>query len=168
MIGVTEEKAKAMFLELWPDDRYEWDFESAHFQDLCNRFGLDIVNDAKYELMKARESGRVIRDEMQYLWGCARAIKEREGRREASIGRKPQADDDGITPSGFDSYTEYFNHLIDHVQQDFPDTPEVATQRQEEVRARIERRRQVVSDNLVESKVETKVIDAPKVEDLPF
>jgi len=120
MIGVTETQAKKIFTDLWANDEFEWDFEGEHFADVCNRYGLDVMNDAKYQVLKARDEGKPIRDEMQYLWGCARSIKERENVRETTNSKHPRGDDGGITPAGFNSYKAYFEHLIRQVDEDFP------------------------------------------------
>jgi hypothetical protein len=140
MIGVTEERAKEIFMSLWSGDQFEWDFEREHFLDMCNRFGLDTVNDAKYQLTKARDDGKMIRDEMQYFWGCARAIKDRNQTRESSNAKHPRGDDGGITPQVFNSYREYYEHLKSNVQKDFPDTPEQATERERQWKEYLERR----------------------------
>jgi len=127
MIGVTEEQAKKIFTELWPGEEFDWDFEAEHFIQSCNRYGLDVMRDAKYDLVKARDAGRNISNELNFLLGCARRIQDRE--KERSSSKHPRGDDDGVTPSGFNSYNDYFEYLKRKVQEDFPDTKEQAAQR---------------------------------------
>ena len=140
MQGVTESKAKEIFKELWANDEFDWDFEGPHFCDRCNRsgVGLDVVQDAKYDLLKARENGKQINNELNFFWGCAQRIQDKHRTQEAGSHRRGEAADKGCTPEGFNSYQDYFNYLCRKVQEDFPDTPEQVEQRIRES-SRIER-----------------------------
>lgn len=135
---MTEQKAKELFLELWPGEEFDWDFEREHFISNCNRYGMDVMIDAKYDLQKTKESGRGISNEINFLFGCARRIQDRERERSASSRQgRPRGDDGGITPAGFNSYNEYFEHLKRKVQEDFPDSQEQAAQRTAETQEAI-------------------------------
>jgi hypothetical protein len=77
----------------------------------------------------------VIRDEMQYFWGCCRHTQDKERERSSSIQKRAsRGDDGGITPPGFDSYGAYWEYCLRKHQEEFPDSLEIATARAKEQR----------------------------------
>ena len=142
MLGVTEAKAKEIFDELWHNDEFEWDFEREHFLAQCNRYGMELMLDAKYDLLKARQGNKQIANEMSFLFGCARMIQEREQSRKQGSRSRGIKDETGLTPKGFNAYADYYDYLCRKIQEDFPDTPEQAERRRQEWEAYRERKRE--------------------------
>jgi hypothetical protein len=128
MIGMTEEQAKKMFIDLWPGRQQEWSFEGPHFFDMCLRFGPDVLKDAKYEIEKYLKSGKKPTNEIAFFFGCAKRIAAEQSLRSARAQKRSNEKDE-CTPPGFDSYGEYFEYLCRKIQDEFPDTLEQMDQR---------------------------------------
>jgi len=153
MIGVTEQKAKEIFGELFGADLdLDWDFEGLHFADICNRHGLDAVKDAEYAVKKAQNDGKSIGNGLNYFYGCLRRVVDNEAQKKSANSNHPRGDDGGVTPAGFNSYNDYFEYLKRKVQEDFPDTPEQAAQRNADYENRRDRLRVLHEEKIQERK----------------